>query len=34
MLESIYNTDKKDKIKEKIIINKSGLKGNRRRRIE
>ena len=29
-IKSIYNTDKKDK----ITINKSGLKGNRRRRIE
>ncbi len=34
MLESIYNTDKKDKIKEKIIIIKSGLKSNGVRRIE
>ena len=33
-IKSIYNTDKKDKIKEKIIINKSGLKSNGRRRIE
>lgn len=33
-MESIYNTDKKDKIKEKIIINKSGLRSNGRRRIE
>ena len=33
-MKSIYNTDKKDKIKEKITINKSGLKSNGRRRIE
>ena len=33
-MKSIYNTDKKGKIKERITINKSGVKSNGRRRIE